>query len=158
MAASSVSRERYREYAHFLCVSADNLNLSVAPDRLQRLRSQVNGERNKFLYWEVVWILIALVTLVPMLMLAAVEFDLALPASVATRAETLHVQFVTLENAGIIAAIIASAVLFPVSIAVAFLPIIANSDAIGDIEHAHRALKSVNKSINNKGISLSRFR
>ena len=156
MAASSVSRERYREYAHFLRVSADNLNLSVSPGRLARLRSQVSAERNKFLYWEVVWVLIALVTLVPMLMLAAVEFGLPLPQSVAARAETLHVQFVTLENAGVIAVVVASAILFPVSVAVAFMPIIANSDAIGDIEYAHRALKSADKSVNSRGPQWSR--
>lgn len=151
MAANSVSRERYREYAHFLRVSAANLNLSVAPDRLQRLHSQVNGERNKFLYWEVLWILIAVVSLAPILMLAAVEFGLPLPASVAFRAETLHLQFAALENAGVIAIVVASAILFPVSIAVAFIPIIAHADAIGDLEYAHRSLKYVHKSINSKG-------
>lgn len=143
MAASVASRERYREYAHYLRVSADHLNLSVAPDRIQRLRSQVNVERNKFLYWEIVWVLIAVVTLTPMLMLAAVEFGLPLPESIADRAQTLHLQFVTLENALVVAAVVASAVMFPLSIAVAFAPIIANADAIGDLEYAHRALKSV---------------
>lgn len=151
MAASSVSRERYREYAHFLRVSSANLNLAVAPDRLHRLRSQVNGERNKFLYWEVLWILIAVVSLVPILMLAAVEFGVPLPASVAFRAETLHLQFAALENAGVVAAVIASAILFPISVAVAFMPIIAHADAIGDLESAHRSLKSVHRAINSKG-------
>ena len=145
MAANSVSRERYREYAHFLRVSADNINLSVAPDRLQHLRSRVNVERNKFLLWEVVWALIALVTLMPMLMLAAVEFGLPLPPSVADRAETLHVQFVTLENVLAVAAVIGSALLFPVSVVIAFAPIVANADAIGDLEYAHRTLKSAEK-------------
>ena len=87
MAANSVSRERYQEYARYLRVSAGNLNLSVSPTRLRRLRSQVNVERNKFLVWEVIWALIALASLVPMMLLAAVEFGLALPASVAGRAE-----------------------------------------------------------------------
>ena len=145
MAASSVSRERYREYAHFLRVSADALNPSVAPGRPRRLRSQVNIERNKFLYWEVVWILIAVVTLVPMLMLAAVEFDLPLPQTIAARADTLHVQFVAFENPLVAAAVIGSAIMFPVSIGVAFAPILANADAIGDLDRAHRALKSVEK-------------
>ena len=145
MAANSVSRERYREYAHFLRVSSDNINLSVAPDRRQRLHSKVNAECNKFLFWEVVWILISLVTLVPMLMLAAVEFGLPLPASVADRAETLHVQFVTFENALVVAAVVGSAILFPVSVAIAIAPIVANADAIGDLEYARRALKSAGK-------------
>ena len=143
MAASSVSRERYREYAHFLRVSAESLNPSVAPGRPQRLRSQVNNERNKFLYWEVLWLLIAVVTLVPMLMLAAVEFNMLLPQTIAERAETLHVQFVALENTAVVATIIASAVLFPVSVAIAFAPILANADAIGDLGRAHKALKSI---------------
>ncbi len=145
MAATSVSRERYREYAHFLHVSARTLNPSVAPGRPQQLRSRVNAERNKFLYWEVIWILIAVVTLVPILMLAAVEFGLPLPPAVAARAQTLHVQFVAMENATVVAAIVGSAILFPVSIAVAFAPILANADAIGDLDDAHRALKAVQK-------------
>lgn len=144
-ASSSVNRERYREYAHYLRVSAGNLNLSVAPGRLQRLRSQVSVERNKFLIWEIVWSLIALVTLVPMLMLAAVEFGLPLPSSVAVRAEALHFQFVTLESALAVMAVIASAIMFPIAVAVAFAPIVANADAIGDLEYAHRALKAVEK-------------
>ncbi len=145
MAASSVNRERYREYAHFLRLSAANLNPSVAPNRPRRLRSQVNVERNKFLYWVVVWILIAVVSLVPMLVLASVELGLALPSVVAQRAEILHLQFVALENAPVVAVVIASAILFPVSIAIAFAPIVANADAIGDLEYANRALKSIDK-------------
>ena len=145
MAASSINRERYREYAHFLRLSADNLNLLVAPDRLQRLKAQVGGERNKFLLWEVVWVLIALVALIPMLMLAAVEFGLPLPSSVATRAETLHFQIVTLENAWLVAAVIVSAIMFPIALVVAFAPIVANAGAIGDLEYAHRALKAAEK-------------
>ena len=145
MAANSVSRERYQEYARYLRVSAGNLNLSVSPTRLRRLRSQVNVERNKFLVWEVIWALIALASLVPMMLLAAVEFGLALPASVAGRAEALHFQFVTLENALVVAAVIMSAILFPIAVTTAFAPIFANADAIGDLENAHRALKAVEK-------------
>ena len=145
MAANSASRERYQEYARYLRNSAGNLNLSVSPGRLERLRSQVNVERNKFLIWEVIWTLIALVTLVPLLLLAAVEFGLPLPASVAGRAEALHFQFVTLENALVVATVIMSAIMFPIAIVVAFAPIVANADAISDLENAHRALKAVEK-------------
>ncbi|MYC33912.1 MAG: hypothetical protein F4X64_12160 [Chloroflexi bacterium] len=145
MAASSINRERYREYAHFLRLSADNLNMSVAPGRLKRLKSQVGGERNKFLLWEVAWVLIALVTLVPMMMLAAVEFGLPLPPSVATRAESLHFQVSNLENALMFSAVIVSAITFPVAIVVAFAPIVTNAGAIGDLEYAHRALKATEK-------------
>ena len=145
MAASSVSRERYREYAHFLRLSADNLNMSVAPQRLRRLKSQVSGERNKFLFWSVLWLVIALVTLIPVLLLAAVEFGLPLPQSVGARAEVLHFQVVTLENAVVFAAVIVSAIMFPVSIAIAYAPIVAHADAVNDLEYAHRALKAVDK-------------
>ena len=89
------------------------------------------------------WILIAVVSLVPMLMLASVEFGLPLPSAIAQRAETLHVQFAALESTPVVIAVIVSAILFPVSIAVAFAPILANADAIGDLENAHRALKAV---------------
>ena len=145
MAASSASRERYREYAHFLRLSAGNLNVSVAPARLQRLESQVRAERNKFLLWTVVWVLIAVVSLVPMLMLAAVEFGLPLPSSVATRAEALHFQMVTLENALVFAAVVVSGITFPVAIAVAYAPIALHSRAVNDLEYAHRALKAIDK-------------
>ncbi len=145
MAANSVSRERYREYALYLRLSADNLNMSVAPARLQRLRSQVNLERNKFLFWEVVWVLIALVSVVPMLMLAAVEFGLPLPGSIAGRAEALHFQVVTQEKAALFAAVITSAIMFPLSLVIAFAPIVANSGAIADLEYANRALKSLER-------------
>ncbi len=145
MAANSISRDRYREYAQYLRLSAGSLNLSIAPGRLQRLRSQVSVERNKFLIWEVVWILIALVTLVPVLMVVAAEFGLPLPASVAIRAEALHFQFVNLENALAVSAVIASAVMFPVAAFIAIMPIAANADALTDLEYAHRALKAVEK-------------
>ena len=145
MAASSVSRERYREYAHFLRLSADNLNMTVAPQRLRRLKAQVSGERNKFLIWSVLWVVIALVTLVPMLLLAAVEFGLPLPPSVAARAEALHFQVVTLENAAVVAAVIVSAIMFPVSLAIGYGPIVAHANAVNDLECAHRALKALDK-------------
>lgn len=145
MAANSVSRERYREYAHYLRVSADYVTTSVAPDRLDRIRAQVNLERNKFLFWQVVWLLIAVTCLVPMLMLAAVEFGIPLPQSIGARAEALHFQLVSLENALVLAITILSAITFPVAVAVAYAPIIANADAISDLENANRALKSVEK-------------
>lgn len=145
MAASSVSRERYRAYAHYLRVSANYVGTSVAPDRLERLRAQVNLERNKFLFWQVLWLLIAVTCLVPMLMLAAVEFGIPLPASVGARAEALHFQLVALENPLVVAVTVLSAVTFPSAVAIAYAPIIANADAIGDLENANRALKSVEK-------------
>lgn len=145
MAAHSANRERYREYTHYLRVSAAGLNVQVAPARLERLRSQVNLERNKFLFWEVVWLLIAVVSLVPILMLAAVEFNLPLPASIAVRAEIFRDQVAVAYNAGAIAFALSSGMLFVFAVVVAFAPLIANSDSLDDLESAHRALKDIEK-------------
>ncbi len=145
MAAGNAHRERYREYTNFLRASAAGLNIQVAPARLERLRSRVNLERNKFLFWLVVWILIAVVSLAPVLMLASVEFGLPLPDSLAARAETFHNQVAIQENVGAVAFAISSALLFVVAVSVAYIPIIANSDSLNDLENAHRALKDIEK-------------
>ena len=145
MAAGNAHRERYREYTNFLRASAAGLNVQVAPARLERLRSRVNLERNKFLSWMVVWILIATVSLLPVLMLAAVEFGLPLPDSLAARAGTFHNHVAIQENVGAVAFAISSALLFVVAVSVAYIPIIANSDSLNDLESAHRALKGIDK-------------
>ena len=145
MAAHSANRERYREYTHFLRVSAAGLNVQVAPARLERLRSQVSLERNKFLFWEVVWLLIAMVSLAPILMLAAVEFSLPLPASIAARAEIFHAQVASDYNAGAVVFAVCSALLFVCAVVIAYAPLIANSDSLKDLESAHRALKGIGK-------------
>ena len=145
MAAGNVRRERYREYTNFLRASAAGLNIQVAPARLERLRSQVNLERNKFLSWMIVWILIAMVSLAPVLILVGVEFSLPLPDSLAVRAETFHNQVAVQENMGAVAFAISSALLFVFAVTVAYVPIIANSDSLNDLEDAHRVLKGIEK-------------
>ena len=142
MAASSVKRERYREYTQFLRLSADRLNMSVAPARLERLQRQVNSERNTFLAWEVVWLLIGVACLMPALMLFAVEFSLPLPAPIAARAEVLYFRLVSLQNGTAEFVAIGSTAIFLVSVGAAFAPIIAHGNAINDLEYTHRVLKA----------------
>ena len=56
MVASTVNRRsRYGEYAQFLRLSADRLDMAVAPGRLENLRSKVNAERNTFRGWVIIW-------------------------------------------------------------------------------------------------------
>ena len=145
MAAGNAHRERYREYTNFLRASAAGLNIQVAPARLERLRSRINLERNKFTSWMVVWILIAVVSLVPVLMLASVEFSVPSPDSWAVPAGTFYNQVAIQENVGAIAFAISTALLFVVAVSVAYIPIIANSDSLNDLESAHRALKGIEK-------------
>lgn len=145
MAAGNIRRERYREYTNFLRASAAGLSIQVDPGRLEQLRSRVNLERNKFLSWLLVWILIAIVSLVPVLMLIGVEFSLPMPDSLAVRAETFYNQVAIQENMGAVVFAISSALLFVFAVTVAYIPIIANSDSLNDLEYAHRALKGIDK-------------
>ena len=62
------------------------------------LRAQINAERNRFLVWEVLWLLVGVAAVVPVLMLAAVEFGVALPDDILARAKTFHLQVVSLES------------------------------------------------------------
>ena len=145
MATDSVNRERYREYAHYLRLNAEYVSTSVAPDRLEYLRGRVNQERGKFMGWLVAWLVVAVVCLIPILTLMAVEFGLPLPVALATRAEAFHFQMVTLESAAVVAITIGAAIAFPAAVAIAYVPILANVDAISDLEVANRALKSAEK-------------
>ena len=143
MIASSVSRQRYREYTQFLRESADRLNMSIAPSRLQALREQVSAERNKFLAWQAVWMLIAVVSGAPLLMLIAAQAGLPLPGPLDTRAETFLDQ-VSNGGAPLFTAVV-SGIMFCLATAVAYAPVIAYSGALADLEQAHRALKQVEK-------------
>ena len=138
MIASSVSRQRYREYTQFLRESADRLNMSIAPSRLQALREQVSAERSKFLSWQVVWMLIAVVSGAPLLMLIAAHAGLPLPGPLDFRADTSLVQ---VSGGGAVV----SGIMFSLATAVAYAPVIAYSGALADLEQAHRALKQVEK-------------
>lgn len=145
MAAGNVNRERYREYTHFLRVSAGGLNMDVAPARLERLRSQVNLERNKFLFWAVFWLIIAMVSLSPVLMLAAVALGLPLPDSIDAAANVLHTKVTRMESVWVVAGAIACALLFVAAVVIAYAPIVANGGSVNDLEFAHRALKDIEK-------------
>ena len=146
MASSSANRDRYQQYARYLRTSADRLNLEVTPGRLQYLRRQVNGERNRFLLWEVLWLLVAVVAVIPIVMLASVEFDLdhTLPEQLAVRANTFYVQFMS-ENLAAMAVTIASAMLFVAATGVAFAPIILHGQALNELEAANRKLKVIER-------------
>ena len=146
MASSSANRDRYQQYARFLRTSADRLNLEVTPGRLQYLRRQVNGERNRFLLWEVLWLLVAVVAVIPVVMLASVGFDLdhTLPEQLAARVNTFYVQFM-FENLAAMAVTIASAMLFVATTGVAFAPIILHGQALNELEAAHRKLKVIER-------------
>ena len=144
MIASSVSRQRYSEYTQFLRENADRLNMSIAPSRLERLQEQVNGERNKFLTWQVVWMLIAVVSGAPLLMLFAAQFGLSLPGALETRADTFLAQLSDGSGSALFVAV-ASAIMFLAATAIAYAPVIAYSGPLADLEHAHRALKQVEK-------------
>ena len=93
MVASTVNRRsRYREYALFLRLSADRLDMAVAPGRLANLRSKVNTERNIFLVWVIIWSILALVCVAPLVMLLVAHVDLPAPAIVATQSDALYSQ------------------------------------------------------------------
>ena len=148
MAANSVNRERYREYAHYLRLSADNLNMSVAPDRLQRLKSQVRVERNKFFA-----------------MGGGLAADCAgqlgsdadagrrgiraAPAGPPWRPapRPFTSRWLPSRMPWCSPPVVVSAIMFPVAVAVAYAPIVAHARAVNDLEYAHRALKAVEKAI-----------
>ena len=141
MAAGNVRRERYREYTHFLRASATGLNIQVAPARLERLRAQVNVERNRFLFWLLSWLLIAVVGLLPILGLAAVEYNLRLPDS--WDVKEFHDAVLIDPKPGPVALALFSGLLFVAAVTIAYIPIIANMDSLNDLESAHRALKDI---------------
>ena len=142
MAAANVRRERYQEYTNFLRASAAGLNIQVAPARLEQLRSRVNLERNKFLFWMVFWLLIAMAGLAFVLLLAAVEYSLPLPDVMAVTAENFHRQ-VKGGDIGAGAFAVSCGLTFVAAVTIAYIPIIANSDSLNDLESAHRMLKDI---------------
>ncbi len=147
MASGSANRARYQQYARFLHTSADRLNLAVTPGRLEYLRRQVNGERNRFLFWEVLWLLVAVVAVIPVVMLSAVEFDIdhTLPAQLAERAKQFHELFAD-DNPPAMAFTVASTMLFVGATGMAFAPIILHGPALNELEAANRKLKAIERS------------
>ena len=145
MAVSSVSRARYREYALYLRVAADQLDMAVAPARLAQLRSKVNAERNLFLGWVVVWTLIAVASLLPVLMVLSYHFDWPVWAPVEAQAEALYSQLDALNSGTANAVVILLGAMFVAGVAIAYAPIVAHSAALDDLEYAHRVLRDLER-------------
>lgn len=147
MVASTVNRRsRYRDYALFLRVSADRLDMAVAPGRLENLRTKVNAERNTFLVWVIVWSTLALVCVAPLAMLLVSHIDLPAPDFVAAQSDALYSQLRIGDeptNADFVAS--GSALAFLATIVIGYAPIIVYGGPLNDIEHAHQVLKSIER-------------
>ena len=126
-----------------LRANAAGLNIQVAPARLEHLRSRVNLERNKFLFWLVFWLLIAMVSLGSNSDAAgrAVQPDVA--AGDGHLRGEIPRRVVVNPEAGAVAFAICSWLLFVFAVTVAYIPIIANSDSLNDLESAHAMLKDI---------------
>ena len=145
MAASSVNRARYREYAQYLRVAADRLDMAVAPARLEYLRSKVNSERHIFLAWVAVWMLIAMASLLPLLMVLGYHFGWPVPASVTAQAEVLYSQLDAMKSATANFVVIVLGAMFCAATTIAYVPIIAHHGALNDLEYAHRVLRDIER-------------
>jgi hypothetical protein len=145
MDAGGANRDRYREYTMYLRQCVDRFPPESSADRVAYLRAQINAERNRFLVWEVLWLLVGVAAVVPVLMLAAVEFGVALPDDILARAKTFHLQVVSLESntAWVVAG--ASALMFVIATGLAISPIIVHADALNQLESASRRLRALAK-------------
>ncbi|MDE2787421.1 MAG: hypothetical protein OXL37_12265 [Chloroflexota bacterium] len=147
MVASTVNRRsRYREYAQFLRLSADRLDMAVAPGRLEHLRSKVNAERNTFLAWVIIWSILALICIAPLVMLLVARLDLPAPAYIAAQSDALFSRLWIGEaptNADFVAN--GSLLTFLAAIVIGYAPIIAYGGPLNDIEHAHQTLKAIER-------------
>lgn len=143
MAASTAKHSSYREYAQFLRLSADRLNMAVAPARLEWLRGRVNAERNTFLAWEIIWLLIGVASAIPALLLFSAYLDTPMPAPIAARAAAFYLHLTGNGTGELVA--MGSLAMFLTSVAAAGAPIVAHNAAINDLEHAHRTLKAIAK-------------
>ena len=145
MAASSVNRARYREYAKYLRVAADQLDMAVAPARLEYLRSRVNSERHMFLAWVTVWMLIATACLLPLLMVLGFHFGWPVPEPVAAQAEALYSQLDAMKSSTANLVVIVLGAMFVAAVAIAYAPIIAHHGALNDLEYAHQILRDIER-------------
>ena len=147
MVASTVNRRsRYREYAEFLRVSADRLDMAVAPGRLEHLRSKVNSERNMFQMWVITWSILAVICVAPLVMLLSAHMDWPMPAYVAAQSEILYSQLRIGDeptNADFVAS--GSALAFLATLIIGYAPIIAYSGPLNDIERAHQILRNIER-------------
>jgi len=147
MVASTVNRRsRYGEYAQFLRLSADRLDMAVAPGRLENLRSKVNTERNTFMVWVITWSVLALICLAPLAMLLVAKLDLPAPAYIAAQSDIL-LRHLWVGEAPTNAEYVAhgSLLAFLAAIVIGYAPIIVYGGPLNDIEHAHRTLKAIER-------------
>lgn len=142
MTSGAANRLRYRQYTQFLHDGVDQLNLAITPDRVHYFRSRIRRERNRFLVWEVVWLLFALAAGVPALPVIANLFGL----------EPLRDFVVTLmpggydpNNGGAVALAALSSCVFVGAATIAMGPIIIYGSALNDLERANRRLKALRR-------------
>ncbi len=147
MAVTTVNRRsRYGEYAQFLRLSADRLDMAVAPGRLENLRSKVNAERNTFMVWVIIWSILALICIAPLVMLLVAKLDFPAPAYIAAQSDAL-LRHLWIGPPPTKAEFVAhgSLLAFLAAIVIGYAPIIAYGGPLNDIERAHQALKSIER-------------
>ena len=147
MVVSTINRRsRYREYAQFLRMSADRLDMAVAPGRLEHLRSKVNAERNMFMAWVIIWSVLSLVCVTPLVMLLIAHMGLPAPELIAGQSDVLYSQLRTGEeptNADFVA--LGSALAFLTAVIIGYAPVIVYGGPLNDIERAHQVLRSIER-------------
>lgn len=141
MAADAANRLRYRQYTLFLRDSVEQLNMAIAPDRLNFFRTRIQRERNRFLLWEVLWLLLAVVFGLPALMLMVADGTL-LPSPVQEWAKAFQSNLNGAEPAVVG---VASVFMFVVATTIAMGPIILYGNALNDLERANRRLKALRR-------------
>ena len=82
-------------------------------------------------------------------MIAAVQFEVALPEPIATRAYIFHLQVVAIGNMAAWSATLISMGVFVVAAVVAFSPIILHGGAVNDLEHANKGAENSPERMNN---------
>ena len=147
MVVSTINRRsRYREYAQFLRMSADRLDMAVAPGRLEHLRSKVNAERNMFMAWVIIWSVLSLVCVTPLVMLLIAHMGLPAPELIAGQSDVLYSQLRIGEeptNADFVA--LGSALAFLTAVIIGYAPVIVYGGPLNDIERAHQVLRSIER-------------
>ena len=141
MAADAANRLRYRQYTLFLRDSVEQLNMAIAPDRLNFFRTRIQRERNRFLLWEVLWLLLAVVFGIPALTLLAAGSENLLPSTM----QQWAIEFSRDVRGARPAVGLASVFMFVVATTIAMGPIILYGNALNDLERANRRLKALRR-------------
>lgn len=142
MAADAANRLRYRQYTLFLRDSVEQLNMAIAPDRLNFFRTRIQRERNRFLLWEVLWLLLAVVFGIPALtLLVAAGGDNLLPSIM----QQWATEFSGDVGPAAPAVGLASVFMFVVATTIAMGPIVLYGNALNDLERANRRLKALRR-------------